>query len=319
MMNVNIQNTQQVLQKTNMLGFLPQVAPRELLEPDHSQNTVMDDPSTPEPSYPQQDSNSRSATLSDNPLMPSPQQMQQAQRQSQAAAGAVFNQPRQRISDSNIFNQTWVPEDEESDDAAPAQGPGQAGRAGQAEDQQTAQELFTRYNNSWQTRSNDVDKAQSKNTSSAQSANGTNQAEGPAKPKFDTGRLIQLQFMSNAGKDLASNLIMSAAEKAIALKEKFLRNFFRLVDIEYKQFVKSDDAVYSRKNLREILAALGETINPFSAKKKRQEDRDRVPDKRGFNKLTQRLAGRTLKIFDDPEEEEQQQQQQQREPLEVVW
>jgi hypothetical protein len=79
--------------------------------------------------------------------------------------------------------------------------------------------------------------------------------------------------------------------------------------------VKSDEAVYSRKNLREILAALGETLNPFSAKKKKE---DKTSEKKPFDKLKQRLAGRTLKIFDDPTEE-QEQQEKEREPLELVW
>ena len=81
--------------------------------------------------------------------------------------------------------------------------------------------------------------------------------------------------------------------------------------------MKSDDALYSRKNLREILAALGDQDSLFSRKdnKAKKDDRNNLGSVKGYNKLNQRLANRTLTIFD---EQPQNQQDQQREPLSLV-
>jgi hypothetical protein len=300
MMNVNMANTGQVLQKTASVGFLPNVAPKVVTQRDDSRHTFLDE----------MEGHGDGLTSEDhapNPLTPSPQQMATAARNNAGAAaqGAGF-QSKNRISQNTTMNTSW-----QAGEASEEEEEQQAGifGAGQRPPAQQTQQQGTQRSELWYSLASQSGWAQETEK---------NQKSGPSakmeKPKFDTGRLIQLQFLANKGANLVANVVMSAAEKALAAKEFFLRNFFRLVDTEYKQYVKSDDAMYSRKNLREILSALGETINPFSAKNKKWRENKGLEPK-GFDKLSQRAAGRTLKIFDEVPEPETQQP----EPLEIVW
>ncbi|MHB2019233.1 MAG: hypothetical protein ACYCW6_19970 [Candidatus Xenobia bacterium] len=263
MMNVNMspQSTAQIARAAQNVGFLPEMAPKDVKKEETRSTNFIDEMKKDETENTTKQAGSENAAM--------------GQASNEATAKNAGNR---RISKNNMFGH----QREEYTTGEKQQGGGT---------QKTGQ--------------------QQANQDGSQAEDGSN------KPRFDTGRQIQLQYSNQAGRTPSQANYQNPAEQALAQKERFLRSFKSLVENEYNQYVKSDDALYSRKNLREILAALGDQDSLFSRKdtKTKKDDKNNLGSLKGYNKLNQRLAGRTLHIFDEPP---QNQQDQPREPLSLV-
>lgn len=83
-------------------------------------------------------------------------------------------------------------------------------------------------------------------------------------------------------------------------RRQFADNLRKWVDVEYKQFVKQNDPLYTRRNLREILSALGDQ-DP-SAKKTKSSERDTSKTTvqfSKFNKYNITQASKAMRIFEE--------------------
>jgi hypothetical protein len=83
--------------------------------------------------------------------------------------------------------------------------------------------------------------------------------------------------------------------------KRFLSNLRQYVNMEYKQYTNPDISTYTRRNLREILAALGEGTKAFddkAAKDRRDRQTGNVEDKK-FNKFYAATASKQLKLFNE--------------------
>jgi hypothetical protein len=85
--------------------------------------------------------------------------------------------------------------------------------------------------------------------------------------------------------------------------KRFLANVREFVKTEYKQYTRPEISPYSRRNLREILSALGEEVKAFDNKigKDRRDRQKGVEDNKSFNRHYAATASKNLKLFaDDP-------------------
>jgi|GEM_PF-972054 len=82
-------------------------------------------------------------------------------------------------------------------------------------------------------------------------------------------------------------------------RRQFADNLRKWVDVEYKQFVKQNDPLYTRRNLREILSALGDQ-DPSSKKVKSDRDTSKTTVQFSkFNKYNITQASKAMRIFEE--------------------
>jgi len=82
-------------------------------------------------------------------------------------------------------------------------------------------------------------------------------------------------------------------------RKQFADNLRKWVDVEYKQFVKQNDPLYTRRNLREILSALGDQ-DPSSKKVKSDRDNSKTTVQFSkFNKYNITQASKAMRIFEE--------------------
>lgn len=114
---------------------------------------------------------------------------------------------------------------------------------------------------------------------------------------LDNAKQIQHSFSKTLDETNAGN---EAKQRPELQRKKFAQNLRKWVDVEYKQYVKDNNPLYSRRNLREILNALGN----FEAKTNKTSKKDDAKNNSqvsfsAFNKYNVTQATKTLHIFDE--------------------
>lgn len=109
----------------------------------------------------------------------------------------------------------------------------------------------------------------------------------------------QIQFSFNKTLDEAQSG-QETKQRPEVQRKKFAENLKKWVEVEYKQYVKGNDPLYSRRNLREIMQALGDTEvkSKKTGKKESSADKNEVSFS-AFNKYNINQASNTLKIFEE--------------------
>lgn len=130
-------------------------------------------------------------------------------------------------------------------------------------------------------------------------------ARGPV--PFDTSAQIQWKF--NQAQADQTNSTDNPQTQPEVQKRQFLTRLRGMVSTEYQQYVKSDSALYSRRNLREIMQALNQD-DPNSKRLKSEQDsrrNDEVPGElEGYSKFNAMRAARSLKVVQEHQQEPQQ-------------
>lgn len=115
---------------------------------------------------------------------------------------------------------------------------------------------------------------------------------------MDTAAQIQWSFLQRKLADMGSMDSKPAASPE-AQKKQFLSRLREMVSTEYSQYVKSDDALYSRRNLREIMQAL----NTDDASGRRRQSwmaaNDNWGEYEGYNKFNLMRASRSMKVVQE--------------------
>ena len=114
---------------------------------------------------------------------------------------------------------------------------------------------------------------------------------------LDNAKQIQYSFSKTMEETNAGN---EAKQRPELQRKKFAQNLRKWVDVEYKQYVKDSNPLYSRRNLREILNALGN----FESKTNKSNKKDDAKNNSevsfsAFNKYNVTQATKTLHIFDE--------------------
>lgn len=138
------------------------------------------------------------------------------------------------------------------------------------------------------------DKAQSPQDTDIQQA-------GQSKIRLDTSSWIQLKSKQNLN-ELVQNREDGASVKQEFHKKQLLNNMKKMVDIEYKQYVKDNDPLYTRRNLREILQALGDQDSPKTRKTWSERDKNSVGKEvkcsSNYNRLNISKMANTMYMLD---------------------
>ncbi len=82
--------------------------------------------------------------------------------------------------------------------------------------------------------------------------------------------------------------------------KSFLGNLKKMVKLEYQQYTKPEISPYSRRNLREVMSALGENVKAFdnkSLKDRKDRQNSNVSNLKFYNKHHASRASRHLKLF----------------------
>lgn len=82
----------------------------------------------------------------------------------------------------------------------------------------------------------------------------------------------------------------------------FLSNLKKAVKLEYQQYTKTDISTYSKRNLREILTALGDGVKSFddkAAKDRRDRQNSNGVGKKFYNRHYAATASKRLKLFNE--------------------
>ncbi len=114
---------------------------------------------------------------------------------------------------------------------------------------------------------------------------------------LDNAKQIQYNFSKTMDE---TNAGTETKQRPEVQRKKFAQNLRKWVDVEYKQYVKDSNPLYSRRNLREILNALGN----FEAKTNKSSKKDDAKNNSqvsfsSFNKYNVTQATKTLHIFDE--------------------
>ncbi len=112
---------------------------------------------------------------------------------------------------------------------------------------------------------------------------------------LDTSRLIQQKFTET--KEAQQD---SAKQRPDVQRKQFAENLKKWVQLEYNQYSKGTDPLYTRRNLREILNALGDQ-NTKTQKTSSKEDstgKSQVGFSK-FNKYNITQASNALRIFEE--------------------
>lgn len=121
---------------------------------------------------------------------------------------------------------------------------------------------------------------------------------------YDTSRFIQHNFQETAAAQQ-----QPAKLRPDIQRKQFAENLRKWVQLEYSQFTKNADPLYTRRNLREILNALGDSdskTNKYSSKED-SVGKNKIGFSK-FNKYNITQASQALKLFEEinsPESEMQ--------------
>lgn len=147
-------------------------------------------------------------------------------------------------------------------------------------------------------------KAQKKNIQQTQTArHSQEQQQQQAKVPLDNASRIGLMYqqaMRNKKKAKGKVQNDNNAQTHHKQLKRFLANLRQYVNLEYKQYTKSELSLYSRRNLREILSALGHQTKAFdnkAAKERRRQQTGGVS--RRYNKHYAARASKSLKLFNE--------------------
>jgi len=145
------------------------------------------------------------------------------------------------------------------------------------------------------------EKAESKTENSSE-LDQPGQTQGTGKGKgvmLDTSSGIQLKFNKFVAQQ-QTEASQQTRMKPDIQRRQFASNLQKWVDVEYKQFVKSNDPLYTRRNLREILSALGDQDPSV---KKNRFDKDSVGKNSiafsKYNKHNITQASKAMRIFEE--------------------
>lgn len=135
----------------------------------------------------------------------------------------------------------------------------------------------------------------------------TGQPSGPrGRVAFDTSAQIQWKFNQAQTKQGGGN--EGAQAQPEVQKRQFLSRLQDMVKTEYQQYVKSDDALYSRRNLREIMSALNQE-DPYSKRLSKEQDTRSTNTPReleGYNKYNALRASRSMQVVQERAQQDQQ-------------
>jgi len=125
------------------------------------------------------------------------------------------------------------------------------------------------------------------------------------KPLGDTTQLIQQQFMARQRLLAAENSQSQNPARPEVQRKQFITNLRQWVSLEYSQYVKGDHNLYSRRNLREILAALSEHTTPQTKSTKDKEDRRGVGEvSRKYTRANLAKLSKIQAIFEEPQDQQ---------------
>ncbi|MCL5035976.1 MAG: hypothetical protein M1269_02555 [Chloroflexi bacterium] len=88
-------------------------------------------------------------------------------------------------------------------------------------------------------------------------------------------------------------------------QQRFLNNLNRLVRMEYQQYVKSEDPMYTRKNLREIMQAISQEVSQLQPRDKRDRRAERLEESRRCKDLNMKRLADVQEIFQHTDREEE--------------
>jgi hypothetical protein len=152
------------------------------------------------------------------------------------------------------------------------------------------------------------DKASKKSQAKDAKKSENNEQQNSRVP-LDNASRIGLMYQQQARKEKGNNNRIDKEpqnqqqQQQQGQMKRFLANVRDFVKTEYKQYTRPEISPYSRRNLREILSALGDEVKAFDNKiGKDRRDRQRgVDDDKFFNRHYAVNASRNLKLFtDDP-------------------
>jgi len=154
----------------------------------------------------------------------------------------------------------------------------------------------------------DAQKAQTKDTDEARKQEHTRDAENPqAKVPLDNASRIGLMYKSQQRQQTQRSEGKVQNDNTNQPQQKQLRSFLsnlkEYVALEYKQYGTTENSLYSRRNLREILSALGHETKAFDNKaaKDRKDRTTNVAGAKSYNKNYEVKARHNLKLFtEDP-------------------
>jgi len=157
----------------------------------------------------------------------------------------------------------------------------------------------------------DAQKAQTKDTEQAREQAHTRGEQAPKQPKakvpLDNAARIGLMYKSQQRKGnrkAQSRLHQESSPQHQTQHQqlkKFLSNLREYVNLEYKQYGSQQNSLYSRRNLREILTALGYQTKAFDNKtaKDRNKRNSGVTNLKSYNKHYEIRARKSLKLFNE--------------------
>ncbi len=116
---------------------------------------------------------------------------------------------------------------------------------------------------------------------------------------LDTSSQIQHKFQKVLNQQQQQQPNAQNRMKPDVQRRQFADNLRKWVDVEYKQFVKQNDPLYTRRNLREILSALGDQ-DPSAKKTKSDRDNSKTTVQFSkFNKYNITQASKAMRIFEE--------------------
>jgi hypothetical protein len=128
--------------------------------------------------------------------------------------------------------------------------------------------------------------------------------EAKAKVPLDNASRIGLMYQQAQRKKNAEQGPLNndrPAQSQQGQLKNFLGNLRKFVKTEYDQYTKTEISTYNRRNLREILGALGDNVKTFDDKAaKDRRDRQVNGDvKKAYNKHYAATASKNLKLFNE--------------------
>jgi hypothetical protein len=173
--------------------------------------------------------------------------------------------------------------------------------------QRKVNQVMTRYI-SETGKNTDAQKAQSKDTDEARRQEHARESETPhAKVPLDNASRIGLMYKSQQRQEAQRSEGRVQNDNNNQPQQKQLRSFLsnlkEYVSLEYKQYGTTENSLYSRRNLREILTALGYETKAFDNKisKDRKDRTSAVSNTKSYNKNYEIKAQNSLKLFtEDP-------------------
>jgi hypothetical protein len=125
--------------------------------------------------------------------------------------------------------------------------------------------------------------------------------ETKGKLMLDTSSQIQHRFAKFQMLQQQQQATNQKRLKPEIQRRVFAENLRKWVDVEYKQFVKQNDPLYTRRNLREILQALGEQESPQAKKTKLERDTagKNKTQYTKYNKYNITQASKAMRIFEE--------------------